>query len=291
MQKVLKNIIVLILLAFFVLQQSELKAQSDANIKAQWIYNILPTHVSWKNEETVDNYTVGVYGSGTQVYNELVQFSKTKKIKGKSFSVVRFRRTKDISYTHILFVESSSNEYIQDIYENMLYNTLLITDQCPDKDYYMLNLLPLHEGKKRFELNSKVARSAGLEIGRALLKFGGSDVELRGMINKTEKELEKERKKLERQRAELAVQTEELGKLKRENRLERKKNDQQKEINKRQKIEIDNQKLELENQREELFLVQKDLNVQREKLSIHLYHCVLYLMIHKLRFVYLSYSG
>ena len=267
MATVLKNIVILFLLSIFVFQQSELKAQSDANTKAQWIFQNFPPYVTWKNEETINKFVVGVYGSGSQVYNELLKYSKIAKIKGKSFSVVRFRKVKDITATHILFVESSANEYIRDIYENIMYNTLLITDQCPDKDHYMLNFLPLHEGKKRFVLNSKVARAAGLIIGRELLKYGGSDVELRGMISKTEKELEKERQKLELQRAELAKQIVESEQLKRENRLERTENERQKEINRNQQTEIDNQKQELEVQREQLTSVQINLLEQQKRLS------------------------
>ncbi|MEN8121395.1 MAG: YfiR/HmsC family protein [Bacteroidota bacterium] len=263
----LKNITILFLLSIFVFQQTELRAQSDANTKAQWIFQNFPPYVTWKNEESINKFVIGVFGSSSQVYNELVKYSKNSKIKGKSFTVVRFKKVKDITATHILFVESSANEYIKDIYENIMFNTLLITDQCPDKDLYMLNFLPLHQGQKRFVLNSKVASAAGLIVGRELLKYGGSDVELRGMISKTEKELEKERKKLELQRAELAKQIEESEQLKRENRLERQENERQKKVNLQQKTEIENQKNELEEKRLQLSSVQIDLLEQVEKLS------------------------
>ncbi len=268
MVKVFKNTILLCFLLILVLQQSELKAQNDAKVKAQWIFQNFPSGIIWTDEGTIKEFVVGVYGTNTQVYDELVKFSKSNyKIKGKNFSVVRFKKIKDIGPTHILFVESSANENIQEIYENIRYNTLLITDECPNKEYYMLNFLPLNQGFKRFHINVKLTEKAGLIIARELLVFGGSDKDLRGVITKTQRELDDERRKLEKKKQELARQTEDLNVLKQENRLERKENERQKEVNKQQKLEIETQKSELEEQREQLSSVQIDLLEQVEKLS------------------------
>ena len=265
MNKVLRNTIFLVLL-FVVLQPAKTIAQSDANVIAQWVWKIFPDNITWKNEQSITQFTIGVYGSNSQVYSELLNFSnKGAKIKGKPFKVVRFKKAKNITYTQILFVDASANEYIHEIFDNLMPNTLLITDRCPEKDYFMLNMLPLHVGSKRFELNSKVAQSAGLVIGRDLSLFGGSEVELRSMVNKTYEELQKERRKIEKQRAEFAKQKAEYEQLKRDNRLEKKKNERQKEINRKQKEEIEAQKYELDTQKEQLALVQENLSKQEEK--------------------------
>ncbi|OQY04308.1 MAG: hypothetical protein B6I20_03300 [Bacteroidetes bacterium 4572_117] len=263
----LKNTALLFLLSAFLFQFGDLKAQSDSYTRALWVYKNFPPYVTWNSEASIKEFVIGVYGSSNQMYNELLKLSKKEKIKGKSFKVLRFRKIKDIVPTHILYVESSSNENIREIFNTAAYNTLIITDQCPEKNYYMLNLLPLHVGQKRFMLNSKVAKNAGLAIGKELLKYGGSDIELRSMISKTEKELEKERKNLAKKRAELLDQTEELKLLKKENILERRENNYQKEINRQQKIEIDNQRIELITKQEELAIVQQNLDIQKEKLT------------------------
>ncbi len=268
MAKVLKNTIILFFLLVLVFQQSEIKAQNDAKVKAQWIFQNFPSGITWAGEENISTFTVGVYGSNTQIYDELVKFSKKNyEIKGRNFTVVRFKKVKEITPTHILFVEKAANESIKEIYEKIRYNTLLITDECPDKEHYMLNFLPLNQGFKRFHVNVKVTEKAGLKVGRELLVFGGSDKDLRGVITKTQKKLDDERRKLEKKKLELTQQTKDLNILKQQSKLERKENERQKEINQKQKEEIEKQKTELVEKREQLSSVQIDLLEQVEKLS------------------------
>jgi len=266
MSKLYKNIFIILLTILPVFMPTKLIAQTEANQKAHWVL-IVADDVTWNNEDRINKFIIGYYGSNTAVYDELVKLSAFAKIRGKNFEVVRFKRIKDITQTQILYVDQSANDYLKDIYEQIMFNTLLITDQSNQKDYSMINLLPSSAGKKRVELNKKLAASAGLSFGRDLMRYGGSEDELRRMVSQTEKELEAERQKLEKQRAELARQTTELERLKRENRKEREENARQKEINKRQKQEIESQKQMLDFQKEELAKVLEDLKQQQEKLA------------------------
>ena len=267
MSKLHKNIFIILLLVLAVLMPFSLKSQSEAYQKALWVRNV-SNYVNWNNEDKIQKFLVGVYGSNSAVYDELLRLSKHEKIKGKPFEVIRFKRIKDIVPTQILFVDQSANDYLKDVYEQIMFNTLLITDQSNQKNYYMVNLLPQSSGKKRVELNKKLANNAGLTFEKELLVYGGDEVELRRMISKTEKELEKEKKKLEAQRKELAKQTAELERLKRENRKEREENARQKEINRKQNAEIEEQRQLLETQREELAKVIENLTLQQEKLAM-----------------------
>ncbi|MCF6242568.1 MAG: YfiR/HmsC family protein [Bacteroidales bacterium] len=267
MSKLYKNIFIILLSVLPMFIPVQLKAQSEAYQKALWVRNI-SNYVNWNNENKIQKFTIGVYGSNTSVYDELLKLSKREKIKGKPFEVIRFKRIKDIIPTQILFVDQSANDYLKEIYDQIMFNTLLITDQSNQRNYFMVNLLPQSSGKKRVELNKKLANNAGLTFERELLVYGGDELELRRMISKTEKALEREKKKLEAQKKELAKQTAELERLKRENRKEREENARQKEINKKQKAEIEEQKQLLETQREELAKVLENLTLQQEKLAM-----------------------
>ncbi len=242
-------------------------AQLTDKYKAIWIAQNFAPAVSWNNEETFDKYTIGVFGTETQIYDELVSLSKNAKIKNKEFTVTRFRKQKDIFPTNILFVENASNKEIKGIYENLGYNTLLITDQSDEKEYFMINFLPQSAAPKQFVINKKNAAEAGISFNNKILMLGGSEVELKDLYSKTDKELQKEKRNLEYQRAELAKQSVEFNKLKKDNQKEREENERQMQINKQQKLEIENQQKEIEEQKLNLTKVQENLAIQEEKLA------------------------
>ncbi|MBN1252949.1 MAG: DUF4154 domain-containing protein [Bacteroidales bacterium] len=270
MYRTIRNILIFVAFLFINFISTENSfSQSEEKKKAIWIVQNFASNVEWTNEENIDKFIIGIYGSNTLLIQEFENLSKIRKIKNKPFSVINFKKTKDIQPTQILFVENSYNDEIKNIFENTTKNTLIVTDQCPDKSYIMINLLPLNEGTKRFELNTSNANEAGITLLKELLKYGGTEVELRGLYSATEKALKKEKEKLEMQRAELEQQTRELMRLKEDNKKERLENEKQKEINKKQKDEIDAQKEELAIQEIKLSDIQDNLSIQQEKLAFN----------------------
>ncbi|MFN8255151.1 MAG: YfiR/HmsC family protein [Bacteroidales bacterium] len=266
---IIRRLVSLLLTVLLLLVPIKTSAQLSDKNKAIWIVQNFAPNIEWNGEELFDKYTIAVYGVETEIYNELVALSKTSKINNKEFTVVRFRRVKDITPTNILFVEFESNDEIKSIFENISYNTLLITDQCNSKEYFMLNLLQQTSARKKFEINKKNASDAGISFSNNILMHGGSEVELRDLYTKTDKELQKEKRNLEYQRAELAKQTAELERLKKENEKERQENDKQKQINRQQKAEIELQQKEIEEQKANLAKVQENLAIQQEKLTLN----------------------
>jgi PAS domain S-box-containing protein len=261
------------ILIFFIICQTlaigHLYAQEGDRDKAMWIVQNFSPNVEWIDEASFKTYVIGVYGPSNQIYNELTELSKIKQIKGKSFSVVQFRKVRELTPVQILYVDTFSNYDMRSIFEKLPSNTLLITDQSPYPEYSMINMLSLKQSRKKFEINQKNAIDAGLSFNKNILVHGGSEVILKEMYAKTEKELAKERKKLEIQRAELASLTIELEKLKNNNQRERIENERQKQINKQQKIEIESQQKEMEVQHLLLDSVQRNLSIQQEKLNFN----------------------
>ena len=257
-----------LILVIFVVGSSSLHAQLSDKTKAIWIIQNFAPNVQWTGEESFDKYSIGVYGSNTQVYSELLNFSKTANIKKKTITIYHFKKIKDITPTNILFVENQSNDEIKNIFENLSYNTLLITDQCVEKGSFMINFLLGSVAGQIFEINSKNATDGGITFSNSILMHGGSEVDLRGLYTKTEKELQKEKRNLEYQRAELAKQTVELTRVKNDNKREKEENERQKQVNKQQKLEIENQQKEIEVQKLNLEKVQENLAIQEQKLAL-----------------------
>ncbi len=234
---------------FFLLFSSNLLAQSEENIKATWIYNIANT-VEWAKEDTIKQFKIGVFSSA-KMAKELTDMANSKPIKGKPVKVVLFKRIKDITPTQILFVSFDENYYVDLVINRITgHNTLLITDQYENKKLIMVNLLSLQDKAKHFEVNQRNAELEDLTLSKVLIKQGGSDVDLKDLYSKTEKELQEERQKLQKQARLL--------------------DDKEKQINKQQK-EIEDKQSKLESKEEEVRIqklrldsMNKEITVQRE---------------------------
>ena len=263
----LRRVYIVLFICFF-FKALPANAQDSIQVKALWVVQNIVNNVDWADEKSINSFILGVYGDETVMFSELTELSRTKEIKGKSFTVVQFRRRSEITPVHILYVEPGSNGEVRSIFEKLSYNCLLITDQYADKRYFMINLLPI-KSRQKFQTNKKNAFDGGMNLNKNLMAFGGDDVELKEMYSQTEKELQNERLKLEKQRAELAKQTEELEKLKKENLKEKQENERQRSINKQQKVEIDNQQNEISKQRFQLDSVLRSLSIQQEKLNFN----------------------
>jgi PAS domain S-box-containing protein len=114
----------------------------------------------------------------------------------------------------------------------------------------MVNLLSLQDKAKHFEVNQRNAELEDLTLSKVLIKQGGSDVDLKDLYSKTEKELQEERQKLQKQARLL--------------------DDKEKQINKQQK-EIEDKQSKLESKEEEVRIqklrldsMNKEITVQRE---------------------------
>jgi PAS domain S-box-containing protein len=257
--------IILFVILFQYFGTQTLSAQDNDKTRAIWIVQNFCPNVFWSDENSISNFVIGVYGSETNIFNELVELSKTKTIKEKKFTVVQFKKVRDITPVQVLFVESSSNGDVKSIFEKITYNTLLITDQCPDNGYIMINFLASNS-KKRFEINRKNALDGGISYSDNMLVHGGDEVVIKEIYTKTENQLQKEKQKLEKQRALLAKQTADLSILNADNDKERKENERQKEINSKQITEMKNQQKQLEDQRSQMDIVQRNLAVLQGKL-------------------------
>ncbi len=150
------------------------KAQEIDRAKALWIIQNFAPNTNWSNEKDIESFSIGVYGNNTDVYKHLSELSANSKIKGKPFKVVRFNQLTDISAIHILYIEESSNHLIEEIYKKMGNNTLIITDNSTANTFSAINLLDLIAGRKKFDINKKVAGEFGITFDKAILLHGGS---------------------------------------------------------------------------------------------------------------------
>ena len=219
---------------------------TDSRMKAEYTL-LYSSYVEWPDSLIDENYEIGVLGS-YEVFNELKLKSESEKFKEKQFTVQYFRRIKDITPVHILYVAKETNEEIKKVWSKTRgRSVLLVTDSCKQFEYIMINMLnTLGRTNKPFEINNQNINSAGLQVSPKILYIGGREDELRDIYKQSEKQLESVKKELEILNQDLAIQYEKLEQRK-------------------QEVDSLNQKINI--QKNELNILSEDINVQQKSLA------------------------
>jgi PAS domain S-box-containing protein len=187
----------------FIFQASvKLNAQTEDEIRAQWIFNIA-YGVTWENESSVSKYTIGVFSS-PKAAEELKKMAASRTIKGKPVEIIRYSNYNDVEPNHIVYVSRNENAYLGFIYQKLNgKNVLVISDRSKQLEYSVINLRKPGEGSQPFDINSQMYRKQRLEFSQNVLRLGGDREILRAMQAETNKRLLAEQKLLEQKKQEI----------------------------------------------------------------------------------------
>ncbi len=214
--------------------------------KAHWVINIAKK-VTWPDENKIDTFFIAVYGRSTSIAYYLNKLAKNHiLIKNKPFKVESYSRLSQIPLhlVHIIYVEANKNDYLPSLMKQIeKLPILVITYRAENKDYIMVNLI-LKSRDQQFEVNSFNIKQAGLKLDEALLKLGGTKVDIQGLLRKKEREL------LAKEQM-LSLQQDSLVK--------------QKQILAQKEKELEKLNKELLRQRKELKEKEKQLEQERQK--------------------------
>ena len=198
----------------------KLYAQIESvGLRAHWLLT-LAEYVEWPNEESIDNFTIGIYGFNAPELPHFEKAKEQKKFKGKDYNIIHFKKVKEITPTDILYVSPSYNnelalidQRLQELNEKTLVVTFGIPDGSPLVKYFMINLL-LKDREHQFSVNNKKATDIGLVIPDKVLARGGTTVDLKNLNEHKDKELQEkenilllQEQNLKRKDQELTAQT------------------------------------------------------------------------------------
>jgi len=203
--------ICILLLSTWIFIPADAQVFSEDRLKAEFSI-ILSDYISWEGEDTLDQFTVGVFGSN-EVFSAFSLKSESGKLKGKPFTVRYFRRLKEIVPVNILYVGREKNGEVKRVYNKIQgQQILMITDSCLQYENIMLNLLALNRAnQKSFELNKMNFDEAGLQVSQRIIYRGGSEEDLRDIYDKSKEEMEQLKGELAEQKEDLRKLNEELG--------------------------------------------------------------------------------
>jgi signal transduction histidine kinase len=242
------------------------------------------SNIIWENEDEISTFRLGVLSDNNDTYLALVEAVRDKKIRNRSIEVIALRKSSKINNLQLLYVSKSEVENIGIIYSEIAKkNILLVTEECRESQYIMLNLLYNTVSKTvSFEINKANLIIENFTFNPELLLLGGTEIDVREIYRdmqqrlSTEREIvTKQKELLDRQEREIVEQKEItdslMGNIENLQRLiDSKENDLAGLILKIEKQEqVLKQKSEQLSKQETEFLQQKDqLIAWEEKIEI-----------------------
>jgi len=137
-------------------------------LKALYIYNFA-TLTDWPSEYRKGDFTIGIFSSSDNVYNELKKKYNGKSVGQQQISVVKYSSSSQLSKANIIFLDRSSSHMITDINTKLKNkSTLLVTN----KSGYLskgsiINFIEV-DSKQSYEINVKNAKKRKLVIASEL---------------------------------------------------------------------------------------------------------------------------
>ncbi len=171
-------------------------AYSPTQIKVAYIFNFAK-FVTWKNDATISELTIGLYGRNDKLYRELRANIHGKSARGKTITVNRFTSLKLARKAHILIVAKSKNIKIDQISSALLHsNTLVVTDNSNDLENVMLNFRTSADSTLTFELNRPNTVFEGLKVSKNLLLVGGTELDVATLFKEMESKTRESKEKV-----------------------------------------------------------------------------------------------
>jgi signal transduction histidine kinase/CheY-like chemotaxis protein len=213
----------LLLLALVLSGQSQAQAVTVDDGKVTLLKSIL-VNTTWPEEESIDQFIVGVYGRDRGLLRALKKEMPDYKVRGKGIRVSVYDSLSAARAAHILVVAPAENSKLEEIDRRLRDSqTLIVTDDAESKRHTMVNFTHPDQTRLAFEINRSNIVSAGLILSRDMLLFGGSKLDLAEIYEETEAELVRaqglaeERQKLLAQQAQtIQQQREEVESKRRE---------------------------------------------------------------------------
>ena len=147
----------------------KLDAQTDkgiqAKLKAVFMYNFT-RYFEWNNQDTKNEFTIGILGRDSLIKSELERLAFTKKVGNLPIKVVSFKSIADITYTEILYIDFAKIADYQ--IAKTKSNTLVITENNSDLHNTMIAFFISSDNKQKFAINEINIKKAGLTMSPEL---------------------------------------------------------------------------------------------------------------------------
>jgi hypothetical protein len=161
----LKSIILAILITINLGVKAE---ESISSAQAVFIYNFL-RHVNWPESATGDKFVIGVLGN-SDTYDQLVGFTKDRKIGTKTIVVLKLKTIEESSQCQLVFVPASKKSKISEIKSYIGSKPcLIVSESSGTTSSGSVIEFVVDNNRLKFHIDEANARQQHLTISRALL--------------------------------------------------------------------------------------------------------------------------
>ncbi len=157
----MKKLLLLFMAVF--LAASGIQAQTSIpQAKAKFLYNFTK-FFEWSQSSQNGDFVIGVLGSN-DIYQELEDFTKGKKVILKEIKVKRFTKPENVADCHILFLSRVHSKNLPDLEARMGSNTLLISDSEKGIERGAALNFVLEDDRLKYEFAASHAKDKGLKF-------------------------------------------------------------------------------------------------------------------------------
>jgi len=255
---------------------------NSEQIQAAYLINFLK-HVSWPNENQKVAFKIAIYNSESFT-NNFRRIIGDRQIKGKPIRVSNINSGAQGKAFDLVFIPQASALDISQIAAQLRQTeTLLVTDNSPDKYSVMINLIfDAQQSAMSFEVNKSNVVFEKLTMSSELLLLGGTELDVATLYREIELAMQKMKQRelelnnaLRAQQAQLEASTKRLSNLDKALKdRERVAKQRQTQLNQLQQ-DIENQKQEVSDKEQQLdsvtaalFTAKHSLDAQREQIKI-----------------------
>lgn len=170
----MKKVSIILVLIFglsnlaFVLKESNPKVDTNAKIKAVFIYNFTK-YIEWPSSYQNGDFKIGILGENQSLYNELDKMAKVKKVANRSLSVNSFNDVPSSEAPHILYIPKENTAVLADAVKKLKGKSTLIVTEEPGtaQKGSIINFIVVGS-RQKFELNKSNAQMHNLKVASAL---------------------------------------------------------------------------------------------------------------------------
>ncbi len=158
-----------VLVALLFVMSVGVKASGNlASAEAMFIYNFL-RHIQWPAEKTGTFFVIGVYGN-TQTYDQLLTYTKNRKVGTKSIVIKKINSVEDASNCQLIFVPHTNSSKISALIKHLGNNPCLIVSEKEGMNANGSTIeFVIQDDKLKFRINEDRARQQSLMVSRSLL--------------------------------------------------------------------------------------------------------------------------
>jgi serine phosphatase RsbU (regulator of sigma subunit) len=263
-------IIMFLLFPAFLFAQPSLKSKIKTGLIFKFTQNL-----RWRNVPKKDSFRIVVWGSELQFFEEMKKLSLQKRIQNLPLSVLMISNFDQLNskMPHILYLCENENFQVKAISSKLVNTyTLLITNNCPQKEHVMINFLE-NGNKIDFEINRIAVGNQNIEISEKLILLGGAEVDVIQVYNRMQKtldstlnEIQKQTSLLDEQSYELELHKKELNTRKKDAILLQSQIKKQKENLKNLSDDIKKREIVLNQKIKQLITQQNEISKQEHEI-------------------------